>query len=51
MIAHEKGFKFHAQPQTGTYSCLPLKSGVQWKNGKIGDAAELHNILIYNCEC
>ena len=22
MIAHEKGFKFHAQPQTGAYSCL-----------------------------
>ena len=21
-IAHEKGFKFHAQPQTGAYSCL-----------------------------
>ena len=21
MIAHEKGFKFHAQPQTGAYSC------------------------------
>ena len=20
-IAHEKGFKFHAQPQTGAYSC------------------------------
>ena len=24
MIAHEKGFKFHAQPQTGAYSCLDL---------------------------
>ena len=22
MIAHEKGFKFHAQPQTGAYSCF-----------------------------
>ena len=21
-IAHVKGFKFHAQPQTGAYSCL-----------------------------
>ena len=21
-IAHEKGFKFHAHPQTGTYSCF-----------------------------
>ena len=21
--AHEKGFKFHAQPQTGAYSCCP----------------------------
>ena len=21
-ITHEKGFKFHAQPQTGAYSCL-----------------------------
>ena len=21
VIAHEKGFKFHAQPQTGAYSC------------------------------
>ena len=21
MIAHEMGFKFHAQPQTGAYSC------------------------------
>ena len=21
-IAHEKGFKFHAQPKTGAYSCL-----------------------------
>ena len=21
LIAHEKGFKFHAQPQTGAYSC------------------------------
>ena len=20
-IAHEKGFKFHAQPQSGAYSC------------------------------
>ena len=20
--AHEKGFKFHAQPQTGAYSCF-----------------------------
>ena len=20
--AHEKGFKFHAQPQNGAYSCL-----------------------------
>ena len=20
-IAHEKGYKFHAQPQTGAYSC------------------------------
>ena len=25
-IAHDKGFKFHAQPQTGAYSCL----GVCW---------------------
>ena len=24
MIAHEKGFKFHAQPQTGAYSCLNM---------------------------
>ena len=24
-IAHEKGFKFHAQPQTGAYSCLILR--------------------------
>ena len=23
-IAHEKGFKFHAQPQTGAYSCFLL---------------------------
>ena len=23
-IAHEKGFKFHVQPQTGAYSCLLL---------------------------
>ena len=23
-IAHEKGFKFHAQPQTGAYSCWTL---------------------------
>ena len=22
MIADEKGFEFHAQPQTGAYSCL-----------------------------
>ena len=22
MTAREKGFKFHAQPQTGAYSCL-----------------------------
>ena len=22
MIAHGKGFKFHAQPQTGAYSCF-----------------------------
>ena len=21
-IAHEKGFKFHAQPRTGAYSCF-----------------------------
>ena len=21
-ITHEKGFKFHVQPQTGAYSCL-----------------------------
>ena len=21
-IAHEKGFEFHVQPQTGAYSCL-----------------------------
>ena len=26
MIAHEKGFKFHAQPQTGAYSCVRLYS-------------------------
>ena len=25
-IAHEKGFKFHAQPQTGAYSCLNYDS-------------------------
>ena len=25
MITHETGFKFHAQPQTGAYSCFPLK--------------------------
>ena len=24
MIAHEKGFKFHAQPQTGANSCLDI---------------------------
>ena len=24
-IAHEKGFKFYAQPQTGSYSCFHLK--------------------------
>ena len=28
MIAHEKGFKFHAQPQTGEYSCFTYK----WKS-------------------
>ena len=22
VIAHEKGFKFHAQPRTGVYSCF-----------------------------
>ena len=26
LIAHEKGFKFHAQPQTGAYSCFHLKA-------------------------
>ena len=25
LIAHEKGFKFHAQPETGACSCLVLK--------------------------
>ena len=25
-IAHEKGFQFHAQPQTGAYSCLVCSS-------------------------
>ena len=24
IIAHEKGFKFHAQPQTGAFSCFAL---------------------------
>ena len=24
MIAHERGFKFHVQPQTGAYSCSVL---------------------------
>ena len=23
-ITHEKGFKFHAEPQTGAYSCYSL---------------------------
>ena len=23
--SHEKGFTFHAQPQTGAYSCYKLK--------------------------
>ena len=31
-IAHEKGFKFHAPPQTGTYSCSILKA---WPSFKI----------------
>ena len=35
MIAHEKGFKFHAQPQTGAYSCLGLEDGWRyWGGGK-----------------
>ena len=25
-IAHEKGFKFYAQPQTGAYSCYNIMS-------------------------
>ena len=32
MIAHEKGFKFHAQPQTGAYSC-----SVSWVVARIID--------------
>ena len=28
-IAHEKGFKFHAQPQTGAYSCFHLKASAE----------------------
>ena len=28
-IAHEKGFKFHAQPQTGAYSCFHLKASAK----------------------
>ena len=27
IIAHEKGFEFHAQPLTGAYSCLDLDFG------------------------
>ena len=30
-IAHEKGFKFHAQPQTGAYSCSYLRVPGQFK--------------------
>ena len=32
MIAHEKGFKFHAQPQTGAYSCLNLRAHILVSN-------------------
>ena len=28
-IAHEKGFKFHARPQTGAYSCFHLKASAK----------------------
>ena len=28
LTAHEKGFKFHAQPQTGTYSCVCRECGL-----------------------
>ena len=31
-IAHEKGFKLHAQPQTGAYSCLVMYSRHDNKN-------------------
>ena len=32
IIAHEKDFKFHAQPKTGEYSCYFLKgSGVEFE--------------------
>ena len=32
MITHKKGFKFHAQPQTGAYSCSPC-SWKDWLDG------------------
>ena len=31
MIVHEKGFKFHVQPQTGAYFCLTLLSQIMMR--------------------
>ena len=41
-IAHEKGFEFHARPQTGPYSCFCLKPHF-WRrlNGQI--TSTIHN--------
>ena len=38
-IAHEKGFKFHARPQTGAHSC-------SYHQGKFITWIELHDIIM-----
>ena len=52
-IAHEKGFKFHAKPQTGAYSCLfgPLSFvnfEVQSNSTIFWDLASIENV---HAEC
>ena len=46
-IAHEKGFQFHAQPQTGAYSCfqssdLDFNSFETWGLREVGDSVQVN---------
>ena len=46
MIAHEKSFKFLAQPQTGAYSCYIRVQGAGWSRDNSNNHDSTNSLIL-----